>query len=135
MPASTTASVPSVGVPQPPAPPAPQPKLPDPPTLTCAAGESPQHGAFPDPSSYCTRPDGVRSGAFFSLFPDNTIAITDDTYLSGHHAKVSVAGGQVIVDDLASRNGTYLNGSRITDSRSVKIGDRIQIGYTVFEAQ
>ena len=67
--------------------------------------------------------------------PDNTIAITDDTYLSGHHAKVSVAGGQVILDDLASRNGTYLNGSRITDSRSVKVGDRIQIGYTVFEAQ
>ena len=67
--------------------------------------------------------------------PDNTIAITDDTYLSGHHAKVSVADGQVIVDDLASRNGTYLNGSRITDSRSVKVGDRIQIGYTVFEAQ
>ena len=67
--------------------------------------------------------------------PDNTIAITDDTYLSGHHAKVSVAGGQVIVDDLASRNGTYLNGTRITDSRSVKVGDRIQIGYTVFEAQ
>lgn len=67
--------------------------------------------------------------------PDNTIAIADDTYLSGHHAKVSVAGGQVIVDDLASRNGTYLNGSRITESRSVKVGDRIQIGYTVFEAQ
>jgi pSer/pThr/pTyr-binding forkhead associated (FHA) protein len=67
--------------------------------------------------------------------PDNTIAIADDTYLSGHHAKVSVAGGQVIVDDLASRNGTYLNGSRITETRSVKVGDRIQIGYTVFEAQ
>jgi pSer/pThr/pTyr-binding forkhead associated (FHA) protein len=67
--------------------------------------------------------------------PDNTIAIADDSYLSGHHAKVSAAGGQVIVDDLASRNGTYLNGSRITESRSVKVGDRIQIGYTVFEAQ
>ena len=67
--------------------------------------------------------------------PDNTIAITDDTYLSGHHAKVSVAGGQVIVDDLASRNGTFLNGSRIADTRTLKVGDRIQIGYTVFEAQ
>ena len=67
--------------------------------------------------------------------PDNTIAIGDDTYLSGHHAKVSVAGGQVIVDDLASRNGTYLNGARITETHSVKVGDRIQIGYTVFEAQ
>ena len=67
--------------------------------------------------------------------PDNTIAIGDDSYLSGHHAKVSVADGRVIVDDLASRNGTYLNGSRITESRTVKVGDRLQIGYTVFEAQ
>ena len=67
--------------------------------------------------------------------PDNTIPIVDDSYLSGHHAKVSVADGRVVVDDLASRNGTYLNGSRITESRTVKVGDRIQIGYTVFEAQ
>ena len=41
----------------------------------------------------------------------------------------------MIVDDLASRNGTYLNGSRIAEPRTVKVGDRIQIGYTVFEAQ
>ena len=66
---------------------------------------------------------------------DNTIAIADDSYLSGHHAKVSLADGRVIVDDLASRNGTYLNGTRITEPRTVKVGDRIQIGYTVFEAQ
>jgi pSer/pThr/pTyr-binding forkhead associated (FHA) protein len=66
---------------------------------------------------------------------DNTIAIADDTYLSGHHAKVSVAEGRVIVDDLMSRNGTYLNGSRITEPHTVRVGDRIQIGYTVFEAQ
>ena len=33
--------------------------------------------------------------------PDNTIPIADDTYLSGHHAKVSAADGRVIVDDLA----------------------------------
>jgi len=66
---------------------------------------------------------------------DNTIPIVDDSYLSGHHAKVSAAEGRVIVDDLASRNGTYLNGTRITEPRTVKVGDRIQIGYTVFEAQ
>ena len=67
--------------------------------------------------------------------PDNTIPIADDTYLSGHHAKVSAADGRVVVDDLGSRNGTYLNGARITEPRTVKVGDRIQIGYTVFEAQ
>ena len=67
--------------------------------------------------------------------PDNTIPITDDTYLSGHHARVSRAEDRVIVDDLASRNGTFLNGSRIAEPRTVKVGDRIQIGFTVFEAQ
>src|SRR5262245_20103789 len=66
---------------------------------------------------------------------DNTIAIADDTYLSGHHARVLLADGSVVVDDLASRNGTCLNGTRIADRRPVKVGDRIQIGYTVFEAQ
>ena len=60
--------------------------------------------------------------------PDNTIAITDDTYLSGHHAKVSVAGGQVVVDDLASRNGTYLNGERLTTDRRISDGDIITVG-------
>ncbi len=66
---------------------------------------------------------------------DNTIPIADDTYLSGHHAVISLDDGRVVVDDLASRNGTYLNGSRISERRTVKVGDRIQIGYTVFEAQ
>lgn len=66
---------------------------------------------------------------------DNTIPIVDDNYLSGHHARVSVANDTVVVDDLASRNGTFLNGTRIADTRTLKVGDRLQIGYTVFEAQ
>jgi pSer/pThr/pTyr-binding forkhead associated (FHA) protein len=66
---------------------------------------------------------------------DNTIVIADDNYLSGHHARVSSGEGRVVVDDLSSRNGTYLNGTRISEPRTVKVGDRIQIGYTVFEAQ
>jgi pSer/pThr/pTyr-binding forkhead associated (FHA) protein len=67
--------------------------------------------------------------------PDNTIPITDDSYLSGHHARVWRGEDRVVVDDLGSRNGTFLNGSRISDQRTVKVGDRIQIGFTVFEAQ
>ena len=66
---------------------------------------------------------------------DNTIPITDDTYLSGHHAHVSRGDDHVVVDDLSSRNGTFLNGTRISEPRTVKVGDRIQIGFTVFEAQ
>jgi pSer/pThr/pTyr-binding forkhead associated (FHA) protein len=66
---------------------------------------------------------------------DNIIRITDDAYVSGHHARVSPIEGGVVVDDLGSRNGTYLNGMKLADRRPVRVGDRLQIGYTVLEAQ
>jgi pSer/pThr/pTyr-binding forkhead associated (FHA) protein len=65
----------------------------------------------------------------------NTIQITDDSYVSGHHATIAAAGSEVVVDDLKSRNGTYLNGARLSGQRTVHAGDRIQVGYTVLEAQ
>ena len=66
---------------------------------------------------------------------DNTIVITDDTFISGHHSRITFVGGSVLLDDLASKNGTYLNGSPISQQRTVHTGDRIQVGYTVLEAQ
>jgi len=42
---------------------------------------------------------------------------------------------RVLVDDLDSKNGTYLNGVRLVAQSSLEVGDRIQIGYTVLEAQ
>jgi pSer/pThr/pTyr-binding forkhead associated (FHA) protein len=84
-----------------------------------------------------------RRGTTFVITPelgigrdaDNTIVITDDEYISGHHAQVSSADGHVVVDDLDSRNGTYLNGTKLTQPHTVHTGDRIQVGYTVLEAQ
>ncbi len=66
---------------------------------------------------------------------DNTIRILGDSYISGHHARVSRAGDRVVIDDLGSTNGTYLNGTRLYQQQSVHVGDRIQVGYTVLEAQ
>lgn len=66
--------------------------------------------------------------------PDNSIVL-GDTYLSGHHASLHRSEQGVTVTDLGSRNGTFLNGMRLTDARPLKVGDRLQIGYTVFEAQ
>lgn len=85
-----------------------------------------------------------RKGTTFAIVPegvgigreaDNTVVVADDAFVSGHHAKITGAGEDVIVHDLASRNGTYLNGSRIEQPRIVQRGDRIQVGYTVLEAQ
>jgi len=66
---------------------------------------------------------------------DNVIRILDDAYVSSHHARISVVGDGVVVDDLGSRNGTFLNGAKLSDRRPLRIGDRLQIGYTVLEAQ
>ena len=65
----------------------------------------------------------------------NTIVIADDAYVSALHATLSFVGDRVVVDDVASKNGTYLNGTRLYSQRSVSIGDRIQIGSTILEAQ
>jgi len=65
----------------------------------------------------------------------NTILVVDDTFISGRHAVIALADGIVTVTDLGSRNGTYLNGTRITAPRSVNVGDRIQFGTTIVEAQ
>ena len=66
---------------------------------------------------------------------DNTIVITDDAYISSHHATITRRDDEVVVDDLGSRNGTYLNGAKLTHRHRVRSGDRIQVGYTVLEAQ
>jgi pSer/pThr/pTyr-binding forkhead associated (FHA) protein len=65
----------------------------------------------------------------------NTIQILGDDYISGQHATVSLDDSHVVVDDLGSKNGTYLNGARLTKRHTVHAGDRIQIGLTVLEAQ
>lgn len=67
--------------------------------------------------------------------PASTIVVDDDTFVSSHHAKVHVIDGQAVIEDLGSTNGTFHNGNRLHGSSPLHPGDRIQIGYTVLEAQ
>lgn len=53
-------------------------------------------------------------------------------HLSRHHAEVEVKGGKLLVRDLDSSNGTYLNGKRITESYA-KSGDKIKLDVITFE--
>lgn len=59
----------------------------------------------------------------------------DDTYISQLHARVSVGDHGIIVEDLGSTNGTYLNRKRVTAPVVVSVGDRIQVGSTIMELQ
>lgn len=67
--------------------------------------------------------------------PASTIVVDDDTFVSTHHAKVYVVDDQAMIEDLGSTNGTFHNGNRLRGAALLHQGDRIQIGYTVLEAQ
>jgi len=53
--------------------------------------------------------------------------------ISRRHCVVYVKNGQLLVRDLKSRNGTWVNGERLTEDRALKSGDRIQFGPLEFE--
>ena len=63
------------------------------------------------------------------------ISLELDTYASQLHAHVFVTNEGVFVEDLGSTNGSILNGTRLTSPQPLQIGDRLQVGQTLFEAQ
>lgn len=67
--------------------------------------------------------------------PSSTIRIDGDTFVSQHHAKVYDIDGQPMVEDLGSTNGSFHNGNKLVGARLLHPGDRVQVGYTVLEAQ
>jgi hypothetical protein len=64
--------------------------------------------------------------------PDSTLVITDD-YASGRHAQLVPRGGQWILEDLRSTNGTYLGRNKVTGPTPVPPGMPIRIGRTSIE--
>lgn len=82
-------------------------------------------------------PERVRlrpQGHVFGRSEDADIPI-DDPYASEFHARLGVQDDKVIVHDLGSTNGTYVNGRRVTSPRSVVRGDTVQIGKTILEVR
>ncbi len=67
--------------------------------------------------------------------PNCAIIIEDDAYISQRHVRFYDYDGQPMVEDLGSTNGTFHNGSRLTGSKLLHPGDRVQAGTTVIEAQ
>ena len=55
--------------------------------------------------------------------------------VSRHHAVILVEEGFVAIRDFGSKNGTSVNGQRVTAEQELKTGDRLQIGPLEFEVQ
>ncbi len=64
------------------------------------------------------------------------IPLTDQT-VSRRHAELVPTEGEWLLKDLGSVNGSYINGTRVDNRRSLKLGDQIRIGRSllVFGAQ
>lgn len=56
----------------------------------------------------------------------------DDVQVSRRHARIEVAPDHLVITDLGSRNGTYVNSER-TQSAELGAGDRVRIGHTILE--
>jgi hypothetical protein len=56
----------------------------------------------------------------------------DDPFASSAHARISVQGHVVVIEDLGSTNGTYLNDELLTGPQPLHDGDRIRIGDSEF---
>jgi hypothetical protein len=61
-----------------------------------------------------------------------SIAIDDD-FVSQLHARVFRSDGALVVEDLGSTNGTFLNGRKVGGPRPMQPGDRLKVGDTVLE--
>jgi DNA-binding winged helix-turn-helix (wHTH) protein len=60
---------------------------------------------------------------------DEDVAVTlNSPTVSRRHAKIVIAGEVATLDDLGSKNGTYVRGQRVSSRVALVDGDRIRIG-------
>ncbi len=64
--------------------------------------------------------------------PDCDVAI-DHLDASRHHAQIVAVGGDYFLEDLHSRNGTWLNRERVGNRQRLSDGDSIRISETIVE--
>lgn len=53
--------------------------------------------------------------------------------VSREHCEILFGDGKVVINDLASRNGTFVNGKQLTETHVAKSGDSLRIGRLQFE--
>ncbi len=64
---------------------------------------------------------------------DETDVVLDDPYASDFHLRLVSQESGMVLHDLGSTNGTYVNGRRVSAPTELKRGDSIQVGKTVME--
>ena len=65
----------------------------------------------------------------------NNAIVVDDQFASADHAILTYRGRTWYVEDLASTNGTFVNGNKVEGLAPLGFGDTIQIGQVRFRLE
>ena len=83
--------------------------------------------------------DGPGRGTSFELSGtvvvgrDETAGVViDDSEVSRRHATFSATTDEVEVEDLGSKNGTWIGGRRIEEPCKIAVGEKVRMGRTLF---
>ncbi len=60
------------------------------------------------------------------------VFVVDDDRVSRRHTRIALKGDRVRVTDLDSRNGTFVDGKRITDETFTRLPRLLRVGQTLF---
>ncbi len=66
---------------------------------------------------------------------DNADVKIEDAYASEFHLRLVAQDNGLVLHDLGSTNGTYVNGRRISTPITLTQGDAVQVGKTVLEVR
>jgi diguanylate cyclase (GGDEF)-like protein len=111
-------------------------------------GQSPISEPARRDRSVLLRMDGISAGLVVSMtqmpfslgrHPTNQLPVDDDS-ISRFHARVSLENGEYYIEDLGSRNGTFVQGKRVTrsivhDDDWVQLGARVSFRFALTDAR
>jgi hypothetical protein len=113
-------------------------ELPPDATAFHAAADGFVGGIEGEPRLVVDRAPGHEPGMSYDLASGATLGRGDveiqleDPFASSHHARIAHEGSVVVLEDLGSTNGTYLNGEPLRGPQPLHPGDRIRIGDSEF---
>jgi DNA-binding winged helix-turn-helix (wHTH) protein len=98
--------------------------------VTSLEGRAPNSPGLPSPYRilHGVRNIQLRVGPnLLGRAPEATVRI-DSVWVSRRHARIIVDGTSAVLEDLGSRNGTFVNGRLVTDAVRLADGDTLHLG-------
>jgi hypothetical protein len=118
---------------------APPPPAPDATGLYSATGSGRHTNGQVDPRLVVERAPGHAPGMEYEIGEgavmgrgDQAEIRLEDPFASSRHARLVRQGGVIVLEDLGSTNGTYLNEELLSGPQPLHPGDRVRIGDSEF---